>query len=164
MRKRFLFTALALFFLATAESFAQVLQRHNLVPEINLPQPNGEKLALSSLRGKYVLVDFWASWCMPCKKENKYLKQAYKEFKGKNFVILSVSIDRPKDKDAWQDAIKIEGMVWHNVWDNDGKTAEKYGVTSIPAPFLIDPEGNLLSQGDNLRSNDLMKTLKKYIK
>ena len=90
MRKRFLFTALALFFLTTAESFAQALQRHNLVPEINLPQPNGEKLALSSLRGKYVLVDFWASWCMPCKKENKYLKQAYKEFKGRN----SISIDR----------------------------------------------------------------------
>ena len=101
---------------------------------------------------------------MPCKKENKYLKQAYKEIKGKNFVILSVSIDRPKDKDAWLDTIKMEGMVWYNVWDSESKVANTYGVTSIPAPFLIDPEGNLLSQGENLRTDDLLKTLKKYIK
>ncbi|GJH40188.1 hypothetical protein RCZ04_07380 [Capnocytophaga sp. HP1101] len=164
MKKRFLFTAIALLLLATVPVAAQTLQRHKVVPEINLPQVNGENLSLSSLRGKYVLIDFWASWCLPCKKENKYLKQAYKELKGKNFTILSVSIDRPKDKDAWRDAMKIEGMVWNNVWDNDGKTADKYGVTSIPAPFLIDPDGNLLSQGENLRGDDLMKTLKKYIK
>ena len=164
MRKRFLFTAIALFLLVTAETFAQQLQRHKPVPEIALPQANGEELKLSSLRGKYVLIDFWASCCMPCKKENRYLKQAYKELKGKNFVILSVSIDRPKDKDTWLDTIKMEGMVWYNVWDSEGKIANTYGVTSIPAPFLIDPEGNLLSQGENLRTDDLLKTLKKYIK
>ena len=146
MRKRFLFTAIALFLLATAQTFAQQLQRHKPVPEIALPQTNGEELKLSSLRGKYVLVE------------------AYKELKGKNFVILSVSIDRPKDKDAWLDTIKMEGMVWYNVWDSESKVANAYGVTSIPAPFLIDPEGNLLSQGENLRTDDLLKTLKKYIK
>ena len=136
----------------------------NLCSNIATPQANGEELKLSSLRGKYVLIDFWASWCMPCKKENRYLKQAYKELKEKNFVILSVSIDRPKDKDSWLDTIKMEGMVWYNVWDSENKAANSYGVSSIPAPFLIDPEGNLLAQGDNLRTNELLKTLKKYIK
>ena len=164
MKKRICIATIALLFLGVLPSLAQSLQRHSPVPAIELAQPNGEKFNLSSLKGKYVLIDFWASWCMPCKKENRYLKQAYKELKGKNFVILSVSIDRPKDKDSWLDTIKMEGMVWYNVWDSENKAANSYGVSSIPAPFLIDPEGNLLAQGDNLRTNELLKTLKKYIK
>ena len=164
MRKNAFIAIAALLFLTTTHTFAQALQRHTPVPEINLPQPNGENLALSSLKGKYVLIDFWASWCGPCRKENKHLKKAYQALKDKGFTIYSISIDKPRDKKLWEDAIKIDGMVWNNVWDNEGKATQTYNVNSIPSPFLIDPEGNLLSQGEDLRHPNLMKVLTKYIK
>nr|WP_314290541.1 TlpA disulfide reductase family protein [uncultured Capnocytophaga sp.] len=142
---------------------AQELQRHKPVPTINLPGTNGEHFDLSAYKGKYVLIDFWASWCTPCRKESKYLRKAYETYKDKNFTILSVSVDKPTDKERWKEAIVADQYSWMQVLD-DKKTSESYGVKNIPAAFLIDPDGNLLTQGDTLRGEQLEKTLQKYLK
>ncbi|WP_254245109.1 TlpA disulfide reductase family protein [Hymenobacter sp. BRD67] len=116
-------------------------------PEINLAQPDGKALSLKSLRGKYVLVDFWASWCGPCRQENPNVVKAYNEYKdkGKGFTVFSVSLD--DDKDRWTKAIAADGLVWPNhvsdlkKWNNAAATA--YGVQAIPQSFLLDPRVKL---------------------
>ena len=163
MKKRICIATIALLFLGVLHSLAQSLQRHSPVPAIELAQPNGEKFNLSSLKGKYVLIDFWASWCGPCRQESRHLRKAYNTYKNQNFTIVSVSVDKPRDREKWLDAIKADGLVWTQLLD-DKKTSDSYGVESLPSAFLIDPEGNLLSQGETLRGQDLMKTLAKYIK
>ena len=110
-----------------------------------------------------MLIDFWASWCGPCRQESRHLRKAYNTYKNQNFTIVSVSVDKPRDREKWLDAIKADGLVWTQLLD-DKKTSDSYGVESLPSAFLIDPEGNLLSQGETLRGQDLMKTLAKYIK
>ncbi len=154
---------LAFFFLGLSVSFSQALQRHSPVPAIQLPQPNGELFNLNTLKGKYVLIDFWASWCAPCRQESRHLRKAYNTYKNQNFTILSISVDKERDRERWLDAIKMDGLVWTQLLD-DKKTSDSYGVNSLPATFLIDPEGNLLSQGETLRGQELAKTLAKYLK
>lgn len=132
-------------------------------PEIKLPDPNGKEIALSSLRGKYVLVDFWASWCAPCRAENPNVVKAYQQYKDKNFTIFSVSLDQKKE--VWVKAIKDDGLTWNHVSDLkfwDSEPAKAYGVEAIPANFLLDPAGKIIAM--NLRGEDLENKLKEVLK
>ncbi|KAF2516732.1 TlpA disulfide reductase family protein [Flavobacterium foetidum] len=108
---------------------------------------------------KYILVDFWASWCGPCRKEIPNLKTAYAEYGAKGFEILSISID--KDEKAWQKALGQENMQWHNLLDDD-KVSKSFNVKTIPATYLIDSKGVII--GDNLRGSDLEAKLKELLK
>ena len=123
----------------------------------------GNEFKLSSYNGKYVLVDFWASWCVPCRAENPNLLKAYNELKDKNFEIVGVSLD--DSKAAWLNAVKKDGMPWMQVSDLKGfktEVAVKYGISAIPQNFLINPEGVIVAK--NLRGEQLTETLKKFVK
>jgi peroxiredoxin len=131
-------------------------------PEINLPKPEGGNLALSSLRGKYVLLDFWASWCGPCRQENPNVVKAYNQYKDKGFTIYSVSLDQ--DKGKWEKAIAADGLTWYHVsdlagWNSVGGAA--YGVKAIPQSFLIDPTGKIIAK--NLRGEALAAKLEEVL-
>ena len=126
----------------------------SVAPEINLPDPTGKNISLSSLRGKVVLIDFWASWCGPCRKENPNNVKLYNEFKSKGFEIYGVSLD--KTKNEWTEAIMKDKLTWTHVSDLkfwSSEAASKYKVESIPATFLIDREGKILAK--NLRGEEL---------
>lgn len=132
-------------------------------PEISLPTPDGKMISLSSLKGKYVLVDFWASWCGPCRKENPNVVSAFNKYKGKNFTVLGVSLD--SDKDKWMNAIEKDGLTWPHISDLKGWesiAARTYNVNSIPANFLIDPQGNIIAR--DLREEALDAELSKVLK
>jgi peroxiredoxin len=118
--------------------------------ELTLDDADGKPVSLSSLRGKYVLLDFWASWCGPCREENPNLLKAYDTYKGKNFTILSVSMD--KSKDAWLQAVSQDHLPWTQVSDRkafDSPVAQAYKVSALPTNFLIDPAGKIIAT--NLR-------------
>jgi thiol-disulfide isomerase/thioredoxin len=135
-------------------------------PDINLASPDGKPVSLKSLRGKYVLVDFWASWCGPCRQENPNVVKAYNQYKdkGKGFTVYSVSLD--DDKARWTQAITADGLAWPNhvsdlkKWNNAAAAA--YGVQSIPASFLLDPDGKII--GKNLRGPALEAKLAEVLK
>lgn len=132
--------------IASMEAF----QSGAAAPELAGQTPAGTELKLSDLRGKVVLVDFWASWCRPCRMENPNVKKAYAKYAGKGFEILGVSLDNAKDK--WVQAIEQDGLPWKHISDLRGwqsQHAQLYGVNSIPATFLLDKEGKIIAK--NLR-------------
>jgi len=134
-----------------------------MAPEITLPNLSGQTKALSALRGKVVLLDFWASWCGPCRKENPNVVSVYNRYASKGFDVFSVSLD--ENKSAWEAAIKKDGLVWNNhVSDLGGwKSAvvPTYEIESIPFPVLIDKEGKIVAMGESLRGAGLENELKK---
>lgn len=127
-------------------------------PEINLPTPNGENMKLSDLKGKVVLIDFWASWCGPCRKENPKMVKIYQKYKDDDFTIFGVSLDK-KRKD-WINAIEEDNLTWPHVSDLKGfksEAAQKYSVDAIPHTVLIDKKGRIIAKG--LRGKPLKKKL-----
>jgi thiol-disulfide isomerase/thioredoxin len=123
----------------------------------------GKLLSLDSYKGKYVLIDFWASWCAPCRAENPNLVAVYDQYKNKNFSILGVSLD--EDKTAWLKAIKDDKLTWDQVSDLKGwknEAVKLYAVSAVPQNFLIDPQGKIIAQG--LRGEALKAALEKYLK
>jgi len=131
-------------------------------PNFEQPDVSGNIISLSQFRGKYVLLDFWASWCKPCRAENPNLVDGYKRFKDKGLEIVSVSLDGHAQKKAWINAIKADGLSWINIsdlkaWENSA--AQIYGVKAIPENYLIDPQGKIIAK--NLRGEDLLSTLTK---
>lgn len=132
-------------------------------PSITQLDLNGEPYALSDLKGKYVLIDFWASWCPPCREENPKLVKTYAEFKDKNFEILGVSFDR--EFDAWAKAVKDDNLTWKHVSDLQGwnnSAGQAYGVKAIPQNILVDPEGKVVAR--NLHGEDLNNKLREILK
>jgi thiol-disulfide isomerase/thioredoxin len=138
-------------------------------PEISLLSPKGKTLKLSSLRGKMVLVDFWASWCGPCRKESPNVVEAFHKYRqkeftnGKGFEVFSVSLDR--DQEAWKQGIVADKLIWkYHVLDAQGLAAANYQVATIPNAFLLDGNGVVVASGAELRGLNLHITLDKFLK
>ncbi|WP_104380922.1 TlpA disulfide reductase family protein [Sphingobacterium sp. HMA12] len=134
-------------------------------PDFGQLTPDGRLLKLSDFKGKYVLLDFWASWCGPCRAENPHLVEVYKQFKGPDFEILGISLDKQGKKDDWTKAIEQDGLKWPQVSDLKGwqnNAAQLYGIQAIPQNYLISPEGKIV--GINLKGKQLTDKLTELIR
>lgn len=133
-------------------------------PDFEMKDPDGNNLKLSDFRGKYVLLDFWASWCMPCRAEHPYLREVYKNYQDKGFEIFAVSLEQEGKKQAWLNAIEKDKITWPQVSDLNffnSKAALLYGINAIPQNFLLDKEGKIVAK--NLRGQALDTFLKQNL-
>ena len=133
-------------------------------PEFSLPDPNGKMISLSSFRGRYVLVDFWASWCKPCRMENPTVVDAYARFKNRNFTVLGVSLDQPDGKDDWMNAVMKDRLTWTQVSDLqywNSPVVPLYNIQGIPYNVLVDPNGKVVAE--SLRGEQLAATLEQVL-
>ena len=158
--------------LAGSEYFNQIesmisrmekVQVGSIAPDFTLPDVDGNPVSLSSFRGKYVLVDFWAAWCPDCRKENPNIVAAWEKYKDKNFAVLGVSLDRKRDQ--WLAAIEKDNLTWTQVSDLkywDSEAAVLYCIRWIPMSFLIDPEGKIVAIG--LEGEELHNKLEELLK
>lgn len=123
----------------------------NTVSYFTLPDPEGKDVELSNLKGKYVLIDFWASWCSPCRQSFPHMREFYKKYKNDKFEIYSISID--EDKPSWLKAVKEENNPWLQSWDDKNIAKSQFAVTAIPSTFLIDGEGKIVAKEVGFDSN-----------
>lgn len=151
--------------LASKMELLKPFSNGSFAPEFSLPDTLGKQVALSSFRGKYVFIDFWASWCLPCRFENPNVIAAYTKFKDKNFTVLGISLDEAKDKENWLRAIQEDHVQqWQHVSDLTGwksPVALLYKIQAIPRNFIIDPEGRIV--GSDLRGPALNERLEKIL-
>lgn len=158
MKKTFLLIIVLMFSLSGKAQ----LKVGGIVPEIELPNTVDSMIKLSSLNGKMVLIDFWASWCAPCRAANPYLQKLYKKYKEKGFEVFAVSLDVKKQ--AWLKAIKKDKLTYTQVIDNSGwnsKVAEQFFVDMIPTNFLLDQNGKIV--GINLEGKELFDKVKQLV-
>jgi peroxiredoxin len=132
----------------------KTVQIGQVAPAFTIKKLDGSTVSLADFKGKYVLLDFWASWCMPCRQENPNVVKAYNKYKDRNFTIFSVSLD--KDPAAWKQAIAADNLTWTHAGelsDFEGPTVRLYQVEAIPSSFIIDPAGKIIAK--NLRGDGL---------
>ena len=148
-----------------AQESAQVIKEGIEAPNIAMPNPEGKVIELKSLRGKVVLLDFWASWCGPCRRENPNVVNIYNKYKDKGFTVYSVSLDRPGAAENWKEAIAADHLSWPNHVSDlqhwKSAAGQAYGVESIPRTFLLNKEGIIVAT--NLRGEALEPAIKKYL-
>lgn len=143
-----------------AETYENTVAVGKIAPDFTQKDPNDNPISLSSFRGKYVMIDFWASWCAPCRAENPTVVKAYEKYHDKGFEILGVSLDADGAKEKWMKAIKDDGLTWPQVSDLKywkSEVVKLYGIQGIPLNFLLDPEGRIIAR--NLRGAALEQKL-----